>query len=191
MKKLSIKQKIISKIAGIGYELYAQGLDRISAQCTQISNAAKKLVELVRENATESKKRKALKELQKWVSVLNGEMRGVVEDVNNLEGYKSNKVSVLKKALNESIINDIINHNDLRKFTMSDAYTNDKDIQKLTSEVYSYFADKLRFNSNEIDAWRRLLNSIGKADSWRPEMQRNNIFKAAHSLGIKLPSAMF
>lgn len=96
-----------------------------------------------------------------------------------------------KKALNESIINDIINHNDLRKFTMSDAYTNDKDIQKLTSEVYSYFADKLRFNSNEIDAWRRLLNSIGKADSWRPEMQRNNIFKAAHSLGMKLPSSMF
>lgn len=84
MKKLNIK-----KVAGVGFELYAKGLDRVSAQCNTISDSAKKFAKLVRENATEKKKKKALKDLQKWVDVLNGEMKGIASDINNLEGYKT------------------------------------------------------------------------------------------------------
>lgn len=93
MNKLTIAKKvqkrINSKVAGIGFELYAKGLDRVSVQCNTISDYAKKLAKLVRENAIEGKKKKALKDLQKYVNTLNGEMKGIVSDINNLEGYKT------------------------------------------------------------------------------------------------------
>ncbi len=85
------KRKLVKKRVegGIGYELYAKGLDRISVQCNTISIAAKDLAKLVRENAKETKKKKALKELTKWVNVLNKEMEGIESDISNLEGYPS------------------------------------------------------------------------------------------------------
>jgi hypothetical protein len=116
MKKLNIEQKVqdykeknyvrgISKVAGIGYELYAKGLDRVSVQCNTISDYAKNLAKLVRENATERKKKKVLKNLQKYVNGLNGEMEGIVSDINNLEGYKNSATSSKsKQAQGDSLV---------------------------------------------------------------------------------------
>ena len=50
-------QKYYKKVAGIGYELYAKGLDRVSTQCATISDNAKVLAKLVRENADDRKKK--------------------------------------------------------------------------------------------------------------------------------------
>lgn len=72
----------------VGYELYAKGLDRVSTQCETISDYAKKLAKLVRENADIRKKNKVLKDLKSYVNVLNLEMRGIESDINSLEGYK-------------------------------------------------------------------------------------------------------
>lgn len=89
MKSIEIvESKSAGKKAGIGYELYAKGLDRISSQCNTISDNAKQLAKLVRSNADDRKKKKALKDLQKWVNTLNSEMKGIVSDISNLEGYK-------------------------------------------------------------------------------------------------------
>ena len=73
---------------GVGFELYAKGVDRLSSQCNAISDAAKALAKAVRSNAPLNQKKKAVKEVKKWVDTLNGEMRGIVSDIGNLEGYK-------------------------------------------------------------------------------------------------------
>ena len=83
-----LAQEYYQKVAGVGYELYAKGLDRVSSQCKTISENAKKLAKLIRENATNRKKKKSLKDLKKWVDILNKEMQGITDDINNLEGYK-------------------------------------------------------------------------------------------------------
>ena len=76
------------KEEGVGYELYAKGLDRITKQCETISSAAANLSKAVRENkVTLTTKKKKLKELEKWIDVLNKEMEGVSSDLSNLEGY--------------------------------------------------------------------------------------------------------
>ena len=84
---------------GIGYELYAKGADRIQSQTVQVNQFAKKLADLVRENAPLSKKKKAIKDLKSWVSTINKELDMLDSDVDNLEGYK-------KEPLKEDVVSE-------------------------------------------------------------------------------------
>ena len=59
----------------------------------------------------------------------------------------------------------------------------------LTREVYEKLADAMALDNNEEQALNRLLNSMGRTSD--SETHRNNIFKAADLLGIRLPSSMF
>lgn len=49
----------------------------------------------------------------------------------------------------------------------------------------------LSLSNNEEMALNRLRGCVDNAGRWDPALQRNNIFKAANLLGIRLPSAMF
>ena len=200
MKKLNIKLKkqdhkeknyvgSISKVAGIGYELYAKGLDRVSAQCNTISDYAKNLAKLVRENATERKKKKVLKDLQKWVDVLNKEMEGIVSDINNLEGYKSSS-SQLKTAGEQTILEMLLGK-DARTINVIMRNSMDEQTQKLALQVWVKLNDLLTLKGSAILAFNKLWQSIDAGKNYSPEMHRNNIFKAADALGIKLPSGIF
>ena len=73
---------------GVGYELYAKGADRVAIQCKQVVIAATTLASAARANKSLKIKKKALKELQKWLKIIDGEMKGLISDVDNLEGYK-------------------------------------------------------------------------------------------------------
>lgn len=74
---------------GIGYELYAKGIDRVSVQSLNVNKCAIKLASIVRKNASNKTKLKALAELQQWIDCINGEMKGIREDITHLEGYKT------------------------------------------------------------------------------------------------------
>jgi len=77
---------------GVGYELYAKGADRIAIQCKQVIIYAEKLADAARQNKSLAIKKKALKELTKWVGSIEGELKGLTSDVNNLEGYPDQKI---------------------------------------------------------------------------------------------------
>ncbi len=62
---------------------------------------------------------------------------------------------------------------------------------ELLREATYTLADIMRLKDNQARALNRLRNSLDNAGRWKPDMQRNNIFKAANLLGMKLPSAMF
>ena len=60
---------------------------------------------------------------------------------------------------------------------------------KLLREIYRTLQG--RFSKNDEMAMNRILGSINAGSSWSMELHRNNIFKAADLLGLKLPHAFF
>ena len=67
----------------------------------------------------------------------------------------------------------------------------DEQSVKLLREVQSTLIDKLSLDRGAEEAMNRLAGLASRGKSWEPALIRNNIFKAANSLGIKLPSGMF
>lgn len=61
----------------------------------------------------------------------------------------------------------------------------------LLGKVYAYFHDKFKLTSSEEDALSRVRGALHHRKGWDKGTHRNNIFKAANSLGMKLPSSMF
>ena len=62
---------------------------------------------------------------------------------------------------------------------------------KLAQQVYYHIQEKLELANNESNALKRLIGCVNNKTSWDPGLLRNNIFKAADELRIKLPSFMF
>jgi hypothetical protein len=67
----------------------------------------------------------------------------------------------------------------------------DEQSYDLAVEVYSKLREDLELDSGQNEALNRLRQCVERLSSMRPDAHRNNIFKAAHALGIKLPSSMF
>lgn len=67
----------------------------------------------------------------------------------------------------------------------------DEQSVKLMHDITEYFADKFSMDSGEEAAWYRLLNMVRDGGRWDEALLRNNVFKIANSLKMKLPSHMF
>jgi len=77
------------KVAGIGYELYAKGADRIAHQTIEIKKLAEKIAKATRENRSLRTRNKYIKDLEKMLNISIGELNQLKSDANNLEGYKT------------------------------------------------------------------------------------------------------
>ena len=67
----------------------------------------------------------------------------------------------------------------------------DEQSYDLAVEVYSKLRRDFELSENQNEAINRLKQSVQRSSSMDEAQHRNNIFKAAHALGIKLPSSMF
>jgi len=67
----------------------------------------------------------------------------------------------------------------------------DEQCLDLLGDVCSKLQQKLSLDSGSMEALGRVRAAVEGVRSWRIDLVRNNIFKAANSLGIKLPSGMF
>lgn len=67
----------------------------------------------------------------------------------------------------------------------------DQQSVKLITEIQGTLVDLLNFTSSEEAAVHRLADLANRGPSWNIDLIRNNVFKAANGLGIKLPSGMF
>jgi hypothetical protein len=84
-------------------------------------------------------------------------------------------------------LDNVLKDSDLKKLEKYvDAQTWD-----LVVEVYMKLEKRFRMSNDESEALNRLLLSLRSASGYSAEEHRNNIFKAAHALGIKLPSGIF
>jgi hypothetical protein len=67
----------------------------------------------------------------------------------------------------------------------------DTQSQDLLQEILDHYRAKFAMTSNEEQALNRLRNGLDSVSRWDEATHRNNIFKVANLLGIKLPSGMF
>lgn len=94
-----------------------------------------------------------------------------------------------RKAFGDSVIGYIIDERKLVDVLRDDVM--DEQTQDLLGKVYEKLNVRLKLTNYERGALNRIKTSIERGKKQSPEMHRNNIFKAADALGIKLPSAMF
>lgn len=67
----------------------------------------------------------------------------------------------------------------------------DEQSADLLLKVRGALVNALKISDNEYNALNRVQQLVASQGRWDIGLQRNNIFKAANLLGIKLPSAMF
>ena len=67
----------------------------------------------------------------------------------------------------------------------------DKQSAQLLQDITDKLSDSLKIKDNEYNAISRLTQLIKGGQNWDISLQRNNIFKVADLMGIKLPSGMF
>lgn len=94
-----------------------------------------------------------------------------------------------RRRVADSLIGALINQDEF-----GDLYSvlhGDEQSIDLIEAVYSYFFDKLDLSRAELEAFQRLRTVTQNARKWDVALLRNNIFKAAHALGLELPSHMF
>lgn len=91
--------------------------------------------------------------------------------------------------MSENILWSVI---DRRKFIeLTRSLKADEQSRDLVNQIGRALAEALKLTENQEHALSRLMQSIEYAGRWESDLQRNNIFKAANLLGIKLPSSMF
>ena len=92
-----------------------------------------------------------------------------------------------KIQASESLVDTVIDPMELSKLRKNV----DEQSYELAGEVYSNLYDALKLTDNQREAINRLKRSMERSSTMDKAEHRNNIFKAAHALGIKLPSSMF
>jgi hypothetical protein len=88
---------------------------------------------------------------------------------------------------NTSLIEQVLDQRELG--SLEDVV--DEQTYRLMVEVYQRLRKDFELSNGQREAINRLRMSIESKRSWGGDMHRNNIFKAAHGLGISLPSSMF
>lgn len=67
----------------------------------------------------------------------------------------------------------------------------DEQSSDLARKVWKDLAKALELTEDQMEAFNRLKGSIANKNKWSAGMLRNNLFKAANVLNIKLPSMSF
>lgn len=96
-----------------------------------------------------------------------------------------------RTANDVDVMEFIVKQHDVLKLIEEMEDVGDSQSAKLASDVYMELQKRLRLSDNEEHALKRLLGSVQRVGSWDAGTQRNNLFKAADLLGMKLPSHMF
>ena len=94
-----------------------------------------------------------------------------------------------KKAFGDSVIGYIVDERKLIDAINSDFM--DEQTQDLLGKVYEKLNDRLKLTGNEFGALNRMKTCVERGKSQSSDAHRNQIFKAANALGIKLPSSAF
>jgi hypothetical protein len=107
------------------------------------------------------------------------------EDMNNQKIARELLKVARELTATESLIDQVLDQRKLAR--LQDDM--DEQTYDLMVEVFRKLADDFRLSSKQQEALNRLKMSM--EGRYQPDMHRNNIFKAAHALGMKLPSSMF
>ena len=120
--------------------------------------------------------------------IADSPMGGVIGPVTIPRTALVDQVKTAKAiTANSSLLESVISQHDLLK--IEDRL--DEQTWRLVVEVYKKLQQDFMLTNDQQEAINRLQQSIKGAEAWTSALHRNNIFKAAHALGIALPSGMF
>lgn len=111
----------------------------------------------------------------------------LVDDLNATS--PSRVASRHNRANSDEIMDQILPRRDLVKLTRS--MSDDQATASIATDVWFRLAERLTLSETEKMALNRLRNSIRAVGQWDAETQRNNLFKAADLLGMRLPHGVF
>lgn len=94
-------------------------------------------------------------------------------------------------ASSNDIIEYVVPERELMNLVAVLEKAGDTQSSALVLEIYQKLAERLEITTNESQAINRLKNTMKNTESWRPDLLRNNVFKVADLLGMKLPSGIF
>jgi hypothetical protein len=114
-----------------------------------------------------------------------GAFCGSLRDRVEGKGWRSEK-----KASGFNILKELVDYDKLVdvNFDLEDL---DKQSAKLLGQIISKLAKELELPRNSEAALNRLRSIARNGSKWDPALLRNNVFKTADLLGIRLPSGMF
>jgi hypothetical protein len=64
----------------------------------------------------------------------------------------------------------------------------DDQSQQLFADVMNSLAKVMELTPGQMEALNRMVQVVENRGKWAPDLVRNNVFKAANALGMKLPS---
>lgn len=124
-----------------------------------------------------------------------------VRELKTLSRYLSKQMSLCMtasvleriaapKTASDNLLWSIVDEQAYHKLRRSLGKQNDEATVDMATKVARQLMKKLTLNNNEQGALNRLTQSV-KNPNWDIAQHRNNLFKAANLLGIKLPHSMF
>jgi len=134
----------------------------------------------------------------RWVKVkyIPAVAEMVQNDKNLLEAFRmvTRRASIRRvasRALAIEMFSSFVDRKALAKISSIMRKAGDQQSVDLLRDVQMHIIEKMAFSTGDEHALNRLVGLASKGASWDPALIRNNIFKAANSAGIKLPSGMF
>ncbi len=119
-----------------------------------------------------------------------GREKDVVDAFLDYDPYTEETKEASLRTARDSVLDYILDQNDL-----GDIYGKLMDEDEQSAELFKDVIDKLgaklKLGSGEQEALSRVLDIVKRGKSWQIDLLRNNVFKAANALGIRLPSGMF
>lgn len=107
-----------------------------------------------------------------------------------LEAAREFEATLKKGSGGDEILYSIIPRNDITNMYSHIGKADDQTAD-LFADVVSELIDQLDVDRGTREALLRIKDVCERGKNWDPALVRNNVFKAAHSLGMRLPSAMF
>lgn len=156
-------------------EEYAYGVDEVPAVVKKMGVAFEK--------GTYNHDGKAIKATCRALGIKH--TRTAIKDYLNGSGKSADK-----KAGSNDVIEAILPMDDMAKLYHK-LEKQDEQSAKLLMEVYDALRARLKLSDGENAAMSRVRGMVTRGQNWDPSLLRNNIFKAADALGMKLPSMMF
>lgn len=96
---------------------------------------------------------------------------------------------IYKRAYAQNAFDLILNPDQM--WNVYEALEGDDQSRGLLDKIHEHFQTKLKLSSGEAEALGRLQGALYHAKGWDKATHRNNLFKAAHALGLPLPSSSF
>lgn len=100
------------------------------------------------------------------------------------------QAALSKRGSGQEILYTIIPMNDITKM-YSHLEKVDDQTADLFADVVTELMGKLDPGRGATEALLRIQDVVARGKSWDPALIRNNVFKAANSLGMRLPSHSF